>query len=180
MRFDATFLVACVIATSLVACGGSSPSSPAPASESGHATSASPNDEHHDEHVHHHTAPHGGGLTELGDHFAHLELTVDPASGTLTVFLLDGEAANAVRVATPALELDVRATASGSTKEFSVRAAAVAKALTGETVGDTSEFSVQSDDLKGAESVTATLKSIAVKGAEFQNVSLVWPQGTES
>ena len=51
---------------------------------------------------HEHVAPHGGALVELGEELAHLELVHDPTTGTLTAYVLDGEAEQAVRVSASA------------------------------------------------------------------------------
>ena len=73
----------------LVACGRKEP---APAAHSG---------------GHVHTAPHGGMLIELGDHAYNLELLRDPASGKITVWVLDGHAENFVRIKAAAIEASV-------------------------------------------------------------------------
>ena len=48
---------------------------------------------------HQHTAPHGGVLAELGEHEAAAEMVLDRASGSLTLYVLDAHAENAVRSA---------------------------------------------------------------------------------
>jgi hypothetical protein len=58
-------------------------------------------------HGHEHHAPHDGTLVELGEEFAHLELVLNAQTGTLTVYVLDGEAEQSVRIAQPEIELTV-------------------------------------------------------------------------
>ena len=48
--------------------------------------------------AHEHHAPHKGTLVELGEEFSHLEIVLDPASGKITAYALDGEAEKAVRL----------------------------------------------------------------------------------
>lgn len=121
---------------------------------------------------HHHEAPHGGTLTEIGDHFAFLELVHDESAGTLTLYVLDGSAEKAVRVThhsltfrlerpgAPALVIDLKARA---------------RTLTGETVGDTSEFVGTSDLLKGLKSGRGTLAEIVIKGQTLKDLAMTWP-----
>ena len=46
--------------------------------------------------AHEHKPPHSGTLVEFGEEFAHLELVLDAATGTLKAYALDGEAEKAV------------------------------------------------------------------------------------
>ena len=48
------------------------------------------------EHAHPDEGPHGGSLVELGDEKYHAELLHDDDKGTVTIYLLDGAAKNAV------------------------------------------------------------------------------------
>src|SRR6185503_1476227 len=90
------------------------------------------------------TAPHGGTLVELGEHAYSLELVRDPATGSLSIFILDAHAENFVRIKAATLELV--ATVGREQRVLSLRA--VANSATGETVGDTSQFDGQADWLK--------------------------------
>jgi hypothetical protein len=55
----------------------------------------------------HHDAPHQGDLVALGDHQYHAEITWDEKNKTITVYVLDGEAANAVPIAANQLVLTI-------------------------------------------------------------------------
>lgn len=114
-----------------------------------------------------HTAPHGGTLIEVGDHAYNLELLRDPASGKLTVWVLDGHAENFVRI--KAATIEAAAAVGGEKKTLSLKA--VANAATGETVGDTSQFEVQADWLKGAAPIEVTVPSVEIKGRRFERLS---------
>ncbi|MGE3342692.1 MAG: hypothetical protein AB7L71_04575 [Vicinamibacterales bacterium] len=158
------------------ACGSSEPAPAPPVAEPSPAAapepaSQAPATEPADE-GHHHTAPHGGALLELGEHFSFLELVVDPATGRVTLYVLDGEAEKAVRVTHPSLTLTI-AEPSGVATPLTLDARA--STLTGETVGDSSEFTGMLEALKSATAVKARLATISVKGRVFENLELLWP-----
>jgi hypothetical protein len=120
---------------------------------------------------HVHRAPHGGSLVELGAHQFNLELLHDRTLGTLTAFILDGHAENAIRIAAPAIELEVNRAGTRTT----LRLGAVANPLSGETVGDTSEFAGQANWLTTTERISGEIREITVRGTTFRNVAFVLP-----
>ncbi len=115
---------------------------------------------------HEHEAPHGGMLVELGDEFAHVELVLDGASGRLTAFVLDGEAERSVRVSQPELAVQVRAAG----REVRLVLKAVANPLTGESVGDSSEFAAEEPSLRGLAGLAGRLEAVSVRGTRFDDV----------
>jgi hypothetical protein len=117
-------------------------------------------------HTHHHTAPRGGTLVELGDEFAHLEFVFDAGAGRLTAYVLDGEAERGVRIAQDAIVLRLDATGEA------IRLEPVAGVLTGETVGDTSQFEAVSPALAGARQIVGVVEAVTVRGQAFQNVAV--------
>ena len=120
--------------------------------------------------AHAHTAPHGGILVELGEHAYNLELLRDPATGKLTVWVLDGHAENFVRIASPTIELV--AMPAGQFTPVSLKA--MANTVTGETVGNTSQFEAQADWLKTAGEF-AGIVTVEIKGSKFEKISFVLP-----
>jgi len=120
--------------------------------------------------AHAHTAPHGGILVELGEHAYNLELLRDPATGKLTVWVLDGHAENFVRIASPSIELV--AMPAGQFTPVSLKA--MANTVTGETVGNTSQFETQADWLKTAGEF-AGIVTVEIKGSKFEKISFVLP-----
>jgi hypothetical protein len=120
-----------------------------------------------DNHHHAHTAPHGGVLVELGDHQYNLELVRDSAAGTLTAYVLDAHAENFVRVPLKAIEVVVRV---GERTE-KLALAATANALSGETVGDTSQFTGTAAWLKAAGKFKGTITEIEIRGSRFKDVA---------
>ena len=122
---------------------------------------------------HEHSAPHGGALVELGEEFAHLEIVLDAATGALTAYALDGEAEKSVRVKQSEIEIAVK------NPPVMIKLGAVSNALTGETASDTSEFSDQSDRLKGATDFDGVIKTISIKGKQFKDVKFNFPKGAE-
>jgi hypothetical protein len=115
---------------------------------------------------HAHEAPHGGVLVELGEEFGHIELVLDRASGSITAFVLDGEAEASVRLRQATIALRV--------KEVSFELAARANVLTGETVGDTSQFVLAHDAFKGLTAFQAVLGPVSYKGQEFRDVPVTY------
>jgi hypothetical protein len=132
---------------------------------------------------HEHTAPHGGTLVVFGEEFAHLELVLDANQGKLTAYVLDGEAENPVRISQEEIELKISIKKPGGQEgekfSFFLKLMPVANVLTGETVGDTSEFTGQADKLKGTTNFNAVLTMIIVKGKEFKNLTFNFPKGNE-
>ena len=131
-------------------------------------------------HHHGHHAPHDGTLVVLGEEFAHLEFVLDTETGKITVYVLDGEAENPIRIDQDQIEIQIL------TKEDSSKAESptlmfepVSNVLTGEKKGDTSEYSTQSDQLKGQDRFQATISGITVNGVEFRAVDFGFPEGHE-
>jgi hypothetical protein len=117
---------------------------------------------------HVHQAPHGGTLVELGQHTFNLEFVLDRAAGKLTAYVLDGHASNFVRIAAPSF--DIVAFVGGERRPLTLRA--VANTVTGETVGNTSQFEAQADWLKKTAEFPGSLPSIEVGGYKFEGVAL--------
>jgi hypothetical protein len=131
---------------------------------------------------HKHTAPHGGTLIVFGDEFAHLELVLDSEEGRLTAYLLDGEAENPLRIKQKYIELKISTEGPDNQKgglNFPLKLKAVANPLTGETEGDTSQFTGKSKYLKSVTDFEAVVVEVVVKGKEFKDVVFNYPQGNE-
>ena len=126
---------------------------------------------------HEHTAPHGGTLVVFGDEFAHIELVLDETTGKLTGYVLDGEAEKSVRISQKTIEFKIHREDIES--DFSLQLSGVANVLTGETEGDTSQFSAQSNGLKDASEFHAEIVSIAIKGQMFTDIDFEFPEGNE-
>ncbi len=116
---------------------------------------------------HHHDAPHGGVLVELGDHQFNLEFKFDEARGVLQAWVLDGHAENFVRIAQRGLEVQATAADRARVLDF----VAVANTMTGETAGDTSLFEVPAEWLRTAKAFDGRLKAITVRGVTFTDVA---------
>jgi hypothetical protein len=151
----------------LASCGGTPPQSPA-LTEGNDAGSG---------HGHSHAAPRGGTLVEVGDHAAQMEFILDPPSGRLAAFLLDGCAEKPVRIAQPALELDTTVTSGTDTTTVAVTLFAVANPLTGEKAGDTSQFEGAADALRGASAFDATVREVVVHGSKVRDIRFGYPKG---
>lgn len=122
----------------------------------------------HGAHTHTHQAPHGGTLVELGDHTYALEFVHDASAGTLTVYVLDAHAENFIRLPDRSLEITVKPADAAEPSRLTLQA--VANRATGETVGDTSQFTATSDLLKTAHPLEIGLPSIAIRGRVFEEI----------
>ena len=127
-------------------------------------------------HHHHHKAPHGGCLVAVGDHFAHVEFVLDAATGKLTAYVLDGEAEKAVRIKQKEIKLKIEGLGD---KKFELELVAVANVLSGEAVGDTSQFEATHEKLKGAKHFDGEIDKIEIKGQKTKNVEFDFPHGNE-
>ncbi len=124
---------------------------------------------------HAHTAPHGGTLVVLGDHFAHLEIVHDRETGRLDAYVLDAEAERGVKI--PNLEL--RFTYTAGDEMGSAVLQPVESQLSGEKAGDTSHFSGMVTALKSLSRFHLVLEEISVRGSDFEGVSFGVPEGNE-
>ena len=116
-------------------------------------------------------APHGGTVVKLGT-VAALEFVHDPSSGTLTAYVLNGAASGTVR--TVAKSIDVEVTVPGGAK-VPVSLMSTANGLTGDTVGNSSQFGGAQPGLRGVTAFTAVVKQFAAAGETFTNVAFGYP-----
>ena len=128
--------------------------------------------------AHEHHPPHGGTLVEFGEEFAHLEFVFNAEQGILTAYSLDGEAEQPIRLKQKKIQLNIVLPFNGKTFPLSMNA--VENPLTGESIGDTSEFQGQSDALKHSSSFNAVLSEVAIKGGDFKEVEFNYPAGNEN
>ena len=120
-------------------------------------------------HSHTHAAPHGGHLIELGDHAASLEVVVATETGTLDLYVLDAHAEGYVRLPAPALTVTLKW--EGAAEAINVELSAVANALTGETVGDSSRFSAIVPQLVGKTDIDLTIPKIEIGSAVYSGIT---------
>lgn len=119
---------------------------------------------------HAHAAPHGGTLIPLGDHIAHAELLLDPETGSVRLYVLSAHAENALRVEDRSLTIALESRDGNEVETGTLTLRAVANPLTGETVGDTSEFAGQLPQLVGARRFEGRLQSLHVRGIAFEDI----------
>ena len=164
-----------------VGCGSGSPASGKTTAKTDAPKSGSHDHDHGHAHGHKHKAPHGGTLVALGDHFAHLEIVLDAANGKITAYVLDGEAEKAVRVKQTGLELAANLPKKDGAvgEQVTIKLQAVANELTGEKVGDTSQFEGQDEKLKGLKEFDAKVVALEVKGQALKDVAFNFPKGNE-
>jgi hypothetical protein len=117
--------------------------------------------------------PHGGTPVALGDNY-HIEFVLDAASGTLSAYILDDEMEEFVRTDMRSFEV----TAKINGVEQALKFNAVANPATGETVGDTAQFTAQADWLKTTKTFDAVIKSVTLDGTTFSHVAFNFPNGS--
>jgi len=105
----------------------------------GKTAPTAPSTENAAEHAHEAGGPHGGAILELGEN--HAELVHDDATGTVTVYILDGAAAANVPVV--ATEAVINITHDGQGEQFKL----AASPLAGEPAGQSSRFVSLDSDL---------------------------------
>ena len=123
--------------------------------------------------LHQDRPPHGGTAFSLGDGQFNLELVRDPASGTLRVFILDGEMESYVRIGAKELVLEVQA----GDRWRTLRLMSVADPATGETVGDSALFRTRADWLKGQDPFHGVIPTLAIRDRTFRSVAFRFPEG---
>lgn len=123
------------------------------------------------DHPHGHEPQHGGFLVALEEEFANVELLHDAAAGTLDLWALDAHAEGHERLKQPTVVVSIDA-ADGA---FDVTLAAMASALTGETVGDTSRFQGQDERLVGLTSLSGRIGPIDSRGKHFPSTAFSAP-----
>ena len=123
-------------------------------------------------HHHHHEAPHGGTTVALDHEIANVEFVVDAAAGKLTAYILGPHLESFVRL--PVESFEVAAEVGGQPQPLLFKA--VANAATGEKVGDTSQFEAQADWLKTAKTFKGAIRSLAVRGKNYEGVAFDFPE----
>jgi hypothetical protein len=130
----------------------------------------------HEEHAAHvHKAQHGGTLVAFGDEFANLELVLDPKEGLLTAYAFGPHAEKPIRLSALTIEIDV--TLGGEEVRLSLDA--VGSPLTGETPGDTSEFVVADDRLRGVTEFEGVVRDVELRGRRFDAVPFRFPAAAD-
>ena len=123
------------------------------------------------DHAHVHSAPRGGVLVVLSEERVNMELLADPETGHLSALVLGAHAEKAVRIAQETIALTIEV--GGETHQ--VELPAVASELTGETVGDTSEFAAEIPVLKGVGTFEGSIASVTVRGETYTDLAFTYP-----
>lgn len=131
--------------------------------------------DHHDEHAHddhHHAPPRGGIMIELGEHEYQVEFKMQPEVERFTMWIMDGHAESPVRIEAETVKMIIHHESPSGPADADYELAAVANENTGETVGNTSQFSIPIDRLGTLGSFKATLRSLTIRGKEFKDIKL--------
>ena len=93
----------------------------------------------------------------------------------MTVYLLDGEAENPLRIAQESIQMAMSPRGATDGEPLRISLPAVANPLTGETVGDSSEFRIEQEMLKDLEELDGVLGSLVIKGTALEGNLLRLP-----
>jgi len=149
---------------------------PKPAEQAGHDD----HDDHEHEHGHHHhhaeKGPHGGTLVAVGEEAAHLEIVLDAATGKLTAYVLDGAAKKAVELQQDTIDLGFSVQKEGAKKDDLPE---FRDLILKQSADSNSEYTGQSDDLKGLKEFGAAIGSITIGDKAYKNVEFRFPEGNE-
>jgi hypothetical protein len=118
-------------------------------------------------------APHGGVLVTAGDDFAHVEMVFNPDSGTLTAYILDGEAEEVVPLKQRVLVVRLM----DPVKTLKLKA--VISPLSGEKPGGTSSYALTDPSLKGMTQITGVLVWINFNGQIFRDLAFQFQPSKE-
>jgi hypothetical protein len=127
-----------------------------------------------------HVPPHGGTLVELGEEEAQIEFVLDAAEGKLTVYFFDGEAEKPLFSSDPQIEVDVTPADQPDAKPTRVVLKAVASVLTGEKVGETSQFAGSAPVLKGLTKFAGELQPWTMKASHLPALKFDFPKAEEA
>lgn len=117
------------------------------------------------------TTPHGGSLVKLGG-AGQLELVLDPSSGLLTAYVLNAAGTETQRIPAKAITLEVTP-AGGAASPLVLNA--TANGLTGDTVGNSSQFGGTLPALKGVTSFAGVVKDATIGNDSFKDISFSFP-----
>lgn len=168
MRGFMTVVAVLLVGVWLAGCDRSAPPSPkTPTGGTGKG------DEHGHEHGHEHHdhaahGPHGGHIIELGHEEYHAEWTHDDESGKVTVYILDGDMKNEVKIESPDISINTKI--GDAEKDYTL----AAEDASDSDPPQASKFSIEDKALvvaleaAGKEGASARLK-VKIKNKEFSS-----------
>jgi hypothetical protein len=118
-------------------------------------------------------APHEGLLVDVGDDFAHVELVFDSVQGTLSAYVLDGEAEEVVPLKQSTILVRLMKPAR------TLKLKAVVSPLNGEKLGATSSYALTDLSLKDLSHLQGVLLSVDFNGQVFKNLTFQFPSKKE-
>jgi hypothetical protein len=122
-------------------------------------------------------SPRGGTLVEIGDQLAFLDVLLDPGTGRLTIHVLDGSAAQPIRLAQSKIKMTIVLPPLDDETTghiINVTLDAVENAATGQTVGNTSVFSAELPRLVGHDHFAAVVGELEIQGTMVTGLNVLY------
>lgn len=140
--------------------------------------------DHDHGHVHGKPGPHKGTIVVLAGHQMHLELVLDPAEGKLTGYVLNDAVEKPLPLKQDKLVIGfvpkgAPAAEGAKAEELSDSEEITLAAVSATPEGEATEFSGQSEKLKGVAKFDGLVTSVTFNGKEYKNVKFEFPEGNE-
>jgi hypothetical protein len=122
--------------------------------------------DHHQGH-HHHEAPNGGVLIELGEEFAHLEFVSDTANNKITCYVFNGSLDSGLKAQQNSIIAEIK----GKDESHNVIFTPTISELANNTAESSSQFEADYKFEKGV-LVKLNIKKIILKNKIFENIEV--------
>lgn len=113
-------------------------------------------------------------MIQLGEHFANVEFLVNDKEGELHVWFHDAHAQSSYRLT--ALRIPLAVSLEDGTR-FDLLLEPVTSALTGETAGNSSQFSAKAPELIGCKAFRGLLTPVSIQGRTLPALDFDYPSG---
>lgn len=139
---------------------------------------------HDHDHAHGKPGPHKGTIVVVAGHHAHIELVLDPAEGKLTAYILNEDVEKPETFKQDKLVIGfvpkgAPAAEGAKTEELTDSEEITLTAVSPTPEGEASEFTGQSDKLKGLSKFDGLVSSVTFEGKAYKEIKFEFPEGNE-
>jgi hypothetical protein len=140
--------------------------------------------DHDHGHVHGKAGPHKGTIVVVAGHQVHVELVLDQAEGKLTAYVLNDEIEKPLAIKQDKLVIGfvpkgAPAAEGAKTEELTDSEEITLTAVSPTAEGEATEFTGQSDKLKGVAKFDGLVTAVTFNGKEYKDVKFEFPEGNE-